>query len=203
MNNLASEPRRTSTGRRIDPGIVQINSMSDRMNHEQLRSLLAGAMDALFKEHMLNSNVPAAGIGRIFLIPKPGNGPIGYVEFLDKRYAYRLAQCLNDGSTVRAAGRRVAKIHWMLQYLSKVTWDDLTRQNKFNKAVRDKRTDLELTKLRKEDEKTMASMETAKKVRSMKQRKGGKWVDKKGKNKVVKRAGQKKSMSNVAMSKLL
>ncbi len=104
----------------------------------------------------------------------------GYVEFVDKRYAKRVADLLHS-QQVGGSNKQHSGDTWVVQYVSGATWDDLVAKQKYLKGSRDKRVDRELARIQEDTEFITAQIDQARSMEGMKKRKGGAFVDKGGK----------------------
>eukprot|EP00047_Mylnosiga_fluctuans_P004669 m.235887 g.235887 ORF g.235887 m.235887 type:complete len:209 (+) comp12898_c0_seq1:5-631(+) len=102
----------------------------------------------------------------------------GWVEFLDKKIAKRVALSLNG---TQIGGKKSSYYHddiWCIKYLSKFKWTDLTEKTAYDIAVRRERLRMEMNQVRKETDLFQEQAEKAKGIVSMEERHKRKREDK-------------------------
>eukprot|EP00049_Salpingoeca_infusionum_P024129 m.14911 g.14911 ORF g.14911 m.14911 type:complete len:296 (-) comp6455_c0_seq1:165-1052(-) len=130
-------------------GIIYFSSIPPYMKVAKLRHLMSqyGEVDRIF----LQPEDPKARKQRI---RNGGSKKMkygeGWVEFLDKKIAKRVARALN---ATQVGGKR-HNFHesflWNMKYLSKFKWHHLTERIAYDKAVRDKRMQADMSQVQKE-----------------------------------------------------
>ena len=94
----------------------------------------------------------------------------GWVEFKEKKRAKRAAAMLHGREV---GGKRRSKHYydlWNVKYLPKFTWDALTEEMEYQKALREKKLRLEMDVAKKERDFYLARMDQAKALEAMKER---------------------------------
>ena len=94
----------------------------------------------------------------------------GWVEFKEKKRAKRAAAMLHGREV---GGKRRSKHYydlWNVKYLPKFTWDTLTEEMEYQKALREKKLRLEMDVAKKERDFYLARMDQAKALEAMKER---------------------------------
>ncbi|OUS43448.1 putative TBP-binding protein [Ostreococcus tauri] len=94
----------------------------------------------------------------------------GWVEFKDKKKAKKAASALHG----REVGGKRRSAHyydlWNVRYLPKFKWDNLTEEMEYQKALKEKKMQLELSVAKKERDFFLAKMDQAKALEAMKER---------------------------------
>jgi ESF2/ABP1 family protein len=94
----------------------------------------------------------------------------GWVEFRNKKDAKRAAEMLHG----REVGGKRRSAHyydlWNIKYLPKFKWDNLTEEMEYQKALREKKLQLELSVAKKERDFYLAKLDQAKALEAMKER---------------------------------
>ncbi|BFI34385.1 hypothetical protein AXG93_2278s1320 [Marchantia polymorpha subsp. ruderalis] len=95
----------------------------------------------------------------------------GWVEFVHKRDAKRIAAMLNGESV---DPRKRSAYHydlWTIKYLKKFKWDNLTAEIAYKKAVRDQKLAAEVSAAKKERDFYLSKVDQARAINSMEERK--------------------------------
>lgn len=94
----------------------------------------------------------------------------GWVEFRNKKDAKKAAEMLHG----RQVGGKRRSAHyydlWNIRYLPKFKWDNLTEEMEYQKALREKKIQLELAVAKKERDFYIEKMDQAKALEAMKER---------------------------------
>jgi ESF2/ABP1 family protein len=94
----------------------------------------------------------------------------GWVEFRNKKHAKKAAEMLHG----RQVGGKRRSAHyydlWNIRYLPKFKWDNLTEEMEYQKALREKKIQLELAVAKKERDFYIEKMDQAKALEAMKER---------------------------------
>lgn len=144
------------------PGVVYLSYIPPKMNVKTVRSMLSK-----FGE-----------LGRIFLQPekqhgKPRNFVEGWVEFMDKKVAKRVAATLNG---VQVGGKRRAEYYhslWSIKYLHRFRWTHLNERLAYEKAVRDQRLRTEIAQAKRESNFYVSAVQKSKRMRREAKEGGG------------------------------
>uniref|UniRef100_A0A023GB21 Activator of basal transcription 1 n=1 Tax=Amblyomma triste TaxID=251400 RepID=A0A023GB21_AMBTT len=136
------------------PGVVYLSYIPPKMNVKTVRSMLSK-----FGE-----------VGRIFLQPekehgRPRNFVEGWVEFMDKKVAKRVAATLNG---VQVGGKRRAEYYhslWSIKYLHRFRWTHLNERLAYEKAVRDQRLRTEIAQAKRESNYYISAVQKSKRMR--------------------------------------
>ena len=136
--------------------------------------------------HLLSQH---AKLNRLYLVPEEeairkkrqkagGNKKVkfteGWVEFLDKKEAKRVAEGLNN--TI-IGGKKGGFFHddtWCVKYLKKFKWNHLTEKIAHENRIREQKLKLEISQARRENDLFMESREQAKTITKIKERKASK-----------------------------
>ncbi|XP_057810190.1 pre-rRNA-processing protein esf2-like isoform X2 [Salvia miltiorrhiza] len=118
-------------------------------------------------------------IGRVYLTPEdPANQmrrkksggfrgqefSEGWVEFIDKKVAKRVASMLNGE---QIGGKKRSSIYydlWNIKYLSKFKWDDLKEETEIKNATREQKLVLELSAAKKERDFYLSKVDQSKAI---------------------------------------
>ncbi|KAL3172899.1 hypothetical protein MRX96_049573 [Rhipicephalus microplus] len=136
------------------PGVVYLSYIPPKMNVKTVRSMLSKYGE----------------LGRIFLQPekehgKPRNFVEGWVEFMDKKMAKRVAATLNG---VQVGGKRRAEYYhslWSIKYLHRFRWTHLNERLAYEKAVRDQRLRTEIAQAKRESNFYISAVQKSKRLR--------------------------------------
>uniref|UniRef100_A0A6M2CP22 Activator of basal transcription 1 n=1 Tax=Rhipicephalus microplus TaxID=6941 RepID=A0A6M2CP22_RHIMP len=136
------------------PGVVYLSYIPPKMNVKTVRSMLSKYGE----------------LGRIFLQPekehgKPRNFVEGWVEFMDKKIAKRVAATLNG---VQVGGKRRAEYYhslWSIKYLHRFRWTHLNERLAYEKAVRDQRLRTEIAQAKRESNFYISAVQKSKRLR--------------------------------------
>jgi len=126
------------------PGLIYLSTIPPKMNVQLIREAL----------------MPYGEIGRVFLQPrsktdnKKKKGPRkyveGWVEFLSKRNAKRVAEVLNNQ---KVGGKRRSASYetlWNIKYLPSFKWAHLSERLAYEKAVHQQRMRTEIAQVKRE-----------------------------------------------------
>ncbi|KAF3452741.1 hypothetical protein FNV43_RR03174 [Rhamnella rubrinervis] len=94
----------------------------------------------------------------------------GWVEFLDKRVAKRVANMLNGE---QIGGRKRSSFYydlWNIKYLSKFKWDDLTEEIAYKTAIREQKLALEISAAKKERDFYLSKVEKSRALSAIDER---------------------------------
>ena len=150
-------------------GVVFLASIPPFMKPMKLRQLLNefGETDRMY----LAPEDPAARAKRKKSGGNTGKKFVeGWVEFKEKKRAKRAAAMLHGREV---GGKRRSKHYydlWNVKYLPKFTWDTLTEEMEYQKALREKKLRLEMDVAKKERDFYLARMDQAKALEAMKER---------------------------------
>ncbi|XP_077500743.1 activator of basal transcription 1-like [Amblyomma americanum] len=153
--NGAEKQRKTGKAKKQKtPGVVYLSYIPPKMNVKTVRSMLTK-----FGE-----------VGRIFLQPekehgRPRNFVEGWVEFMDKKVAKRVAATLNG---VQVGGKRRAEYYhslWSIKYLHRFRWTHLNERLAYEKAVRDQRLRTEIAQAKRESNFYISAVQKSKRMR--------------------------------------
>jgi len=150
-------------------GVVFLGSIPPFMKPMKLRQLLNefGETDRMY----LAPEDPAARAKRKKSGGNTGKKFVeGWVEFKEKKRAKRAAAMLHGREV---GGKRRSKHYydlWNVKYLPKFTWDTLTEEMEYQKALREKKLRLEMDVAKKERDFYLARMDQAKALEAMKER---------------------------------
>ncbi|KAL3689809.1 hypothetical protein R1sor_016118 [Riccia sorocarpa] len=151
-------------------GVVYLSRIPPHMKPLKLRHLLSqyGEVNRLY----LAPEDNAARIRRKRAGGNSGkNFTEGWVEFVHKRDAKRIAAMLNGE---RMDPRRRSAYHydlWTIKYLKRFKWDNLTAEIAYKKAVRDQKIAAEVSAAKKERDFYLAKVDQARAISSMEERK--------------------------------
>ena len=150
-------------------GVVFLGSIPPFMKPMKLRQLLNefGETDRMY----LAPEDPAKRAARKKSGGNTGKKFVeGWVEFKEKKRAKRAAAMLHGREV---GGKRRSKHYydlWNIKYLPKFTWDTLTEEMEYQKALREKKLRLEMDVAKKERDFYLARMDQAKALEAMKER---------------------------------
>ena len=156
-------------------GVIYLSRVPPYMKPAKLKHILSkyGQVDRLF----LQQEDPAVRARRK---KQGGNKKLkyteGWVEFLDKRVARRLAQALNG--TIMG-GKKSSYYHddlWSMRYLPRFKWHHLTDKTAYDRAVRDKRLAAEMAQVRRETDQFVAQASKAARIKHARAAKGKEFV---------------------------
>lgn len=136
------------------PGVVYLSYIPPKMNVKTVRSMLSKYGE----------------LGRIFLQPEKDHGKArnfveGWVEFMDKKVAKRVAATLNG---VQVGGKRRAEYYyslWSIKYLHRFRWTHLNERLAYEKAVRDQRLRTEIAQAKRESNFYISAVQKSKRLR--------------------------------------
>ncbi|XP_042061245.1 pre-rRNA-processing protein ESF2-like [Salvia splendens] len=118
-------------------------------------------------------------IGRVYLSPEDASNQMrrkkaggfrgqefseGWVEFIDKKVAKRVARSLNGE---QIGGKKRSSIYydlWNIKYLSKFKWDDLKEETEIKNATREQKLVLELSAAKKERDFYLSKVDQSKAI---------------------------------------
>merc|ERR1719193_1229819 len=160
---VGSEVREEVTKEKIKkPGVIYLSRIPPYMKPEKIRSLMCQFGD----------------VGRVYLTPEDKTDfkrrrketgkrqqmyIDGWVEFLSRKIAKRVAESLN-GTTI--GGKKRHNFYrddtWCLKYLAKFKWDHIKEEAHYNKSVRKTRLDQALSQARRENEQYLENVDNAK-----------------------------------------
>jgi len=150
-------------------GVVFLGSIPPFMKPMKLRQLLSefGETDRMY----LAAEDPSIRAKRKKFGGNTGKKFIeGWVEFKDKKKAKKAAAMLHG----REVGGKRRSAHyydlWNIKYLPKFKWDNLTEEMEYQKALREKKLQLEMTVAKKERDFFLAKIDQAKALEAMKER---------------------------------
>lgn len=154
---------------RANRGVVYLATIPPFMKPTKLRQLLGefGETDRMY----LAPEDPAARLKRKRAGGNTGKKFIeGWVEFRNKKEAKKCAEMLHG----RQVGGKRRSAHyydlWNIRYLPKFKWDNLTEEMEYQKALKEKKMQLELAVAKKERDFFLAKMDQAKALEAMKER---------------------------------
>ena len=154
---------------RANRGVVYLGTIPPFMKPTKLRQLLGefGETDRMY----LAPEDPAARARRKRAGGNTGKKFLeGWVEFRDKKEAKKCAEMLHG----RQVGGKRRSAHyydlWNIRYLPKFKWDNLTEEMEYQKALKEKKMQLELAVAKKERDFFLAKMDQAKALEAMKER---------------------------------
>jgi len=159
-------------------GIIYISKVPPFMKPEKVRFIMSqfGEVDRIY----LTPEDPSRKKARV----KRGGSKKtcyldGWVEFLDKKLAKRVAITLN--STPVGGGKRNfhAEFIWNIRYLSKFKWDHLTEHKRRQDQTRQDRVRTVLSQAKRENDLYMKRVDQAKMISAMEQKKIDKQKEKK------------------------
>jgi ESF2/ABP1 family protein len=150
-------------------GVVFLGTIPPFMKPTKLRQLLSvyGETDRMY----LAAEDPATRAKRKKFGGNTGKKYVeGWVEFRNKKDAKRAAEMLHG----REVGGKRRSAHyydlWNIKYLPKFKWDNLTEEMEYQKALREKKLQLELSVAKKERDFYLAKLDQAKALEAMKER---------------------------------
>ncbi|KXS16607.1 hypothetical protein M427DRAFT_84809, partial [Gonapodya prolifera JEL478] len=159
-------------------GVIYLSRVPPFMKPEKLRHLLAQYID-----------IGTRGIGRVYLAREPDhvaarrkkyggskkkNYTEGWVEFLSKKDAKKVAALLNN---VPIGGKKRSFYHddiWNIRYLSGFKWTDLAAQVAYDKAAREQRMRQEAAQAAREVGEYRKNVDKARMVEAMREKKRAK-----------------------------
>lgn len=150
-------------------GVVYLGTIPPFMKPTKLRQLLNeyGETDRMY----LAPEDPAIRAKRKKFGGNTGKKFVeGWVEFRNKKHAKKAAEMLHG----REVGGKRRSAHyydlWNIRYLPKFKWDNLTEEMEYQKALREKKIQLELSVAKKERDFYIEKMDQAKALEAMKER---------------------------------
>ncbi|PJF18737.1 hypothetical protein PSACC_01471 [Paramicrosporidium saccamoebae] len=177
----------TSTGSVKTPGIVYLSRIPPSMTPHELRSYL----------------VPFGKLGRVYLAPdektvktgkhvskdvrerRKARFTEGWVEFLRRKDAKTAALALN-GSII--GGKKSNRFHddmWNVKYLKDFLWSNLNEQVIYEKAVRQKKLQTEISQARKVNSQYIKQSERAVEMEKIEETRAAKKAAKEGTEMIV------------------
>eukprot|EP00050_Salpingoeca_kvevrii_P018986 m.81009 g.81009 ORF g.81009 m.81009 type:complete len:213 (+) comp8215_c0_seq2:1377-2015(+) len=94
----------------------------------------------------------------------------GWVEFLDKKIAKRVAATLNGTQIGGRKGSMYYDDLWVMKYLPRFKWHHLTERIAYDNAVRDQRLQLHMDQVRRETATFVENVAQSKKFKAMEER---------------------------------
>eukprot|EP01133_Synstelium_polycarpum_P008967 gene8967-10517_t len=159
-------------------GIIYLSTIPPKMTPSKLKNLLT-KHGQVTRMKLIKANVDRKS-------QRNDMFKEGWIEFSDKKVARMLATIMNN----EPMGGKQRDIHkdclWNIMYLPKFKWHHLMDKLVQKKLERDKRIQLELTRVRKENATFMESLEQSKNISHRSE-----------KNKNKKNGGNKKENTNV------
>eukprot|EP00054_Salpingoeca_dolichothecata_P027505 m.202275 g.202275 ORF g.202275 m.202275 type:complete len:268 (-) comp25981_c0_seq3:7558-8361(-) len=144
-------------------GVIYLSSIPPFMKISKLRHLL-GQFGALGRVYLK----PESPLARKKRKKFGGNGKKkfteGWVEFEDKKIAKKVAAALN-GTII--GGKKRGYYHddmWNMKYLPRFKWRNLTERLAYERAMKQKQLEAEMTQIRKESNLYQAAVFKAKKI---------------------------------------
>ncbi|KAL2631978.1 hypothetical protein R1flu_016664 [Riccia fluitans] len=166
----ASNKKTKTKKKKGKTGVVYLSRIPPHMKPLKLRHLLSqyGEVSRVY----LAPEDNAARIRRKRAGGNSGkNFSEGWVEFVHKRDAKRIAAMLNGE---RMDPRKRSAYHydlWAIKYLKRFKWDNLTAEIAYKKAVRDQKIAAEVSAAKKERDFYLAKVDQARAISSMEERK--------------------------------
>lgn len=151
-------------------GVIYLSRVPPYMKAQRLRQMLSqfGEVDRVF----LTPEDPAIARKRKKLGKNHRKNFVdGWVEFVDKRIARRVAESLNN--TPIGGKKRDRYYHdlWMMKYLKGFKWTHLTEKIAYEKAVRQQKIREEMAQAKRENKFYMEKVNQAKTIASIESKK--------------------------------
>jgi ESF2/ABP1 family protein len=88
----------------------------------------------------------------------------GWVEFLDKREAKHVAECLNNTPLGGKKGFYYRDDIWNMRYLKKFKWHHLTEKMSYERQIREQRLKVQISQARRENTQYMEDVDQAQRI---------------------------------------
>lgn len=151
-------------------GVVYLSRIPPFMKPTKLRSLLS-KYGKLGRIYLAPEDAKITAKRKKYKHNKRINYTEGWVEFLDKKVARATANHLNN--TI-IGGKKRSYYHddlWMMKYLPKFKWNDLTEQIAYELKVKDQKLKNELAQTLRENKIYMKNVEKAKMIHGIQEKK--------------------------------
>ncbi|KAJ3257375.1 RNA-binding ATPase activator esf2 [Boothiomyces macroporosus] len=151
-------------------GVCYMSRIPPFMKHTKLRSMLTkyGEIGRIY----LNPEDPRIAARRKkYKHNKRQNFVEGWIEFMDKKIARKVASLLNN---TNMGGKKRGYYYddiWNIKYLPKFKWHHLTEQLAYELKVKEQKIKTEMDQVKRENKMYLKNVEKAKMVEAIKQRK--------------------------------
>ncbi|XP_074656463.1 activator of basal transcription 1-like [Tubulanus polymorphus] len=153
VDKNASKTLLTATGNESNRGIIYLSKIPSHMSVKKGRHLFQqyGQLDRIFfQPEAAKNKKKKAGQGKTTSSKNRGDFSEGWIEFLDKKIAKRVALSLNN---TQIGGKKRSPWYWdiwNIKYLPKFKWSHLNERLAYEKAVHQQRMRTEITQAKRE-----------------------------------------------------